>query len=58
VRALILYAIGAGSLAYGFYEFWRAGVVDQNAFGIGAVCLGAAAGLQVLQDLWRKLTRR
>ncbi|HZR25699.1 MAG TPA: hypothetical protein VFA59_19025 [Vicinamibacterales bacterium] len=58
MRAVILYAIGAGSLAFGFYEFWRDGVADQNAFGIGAVCLAAGAGLQVLQDLWRKITRR
>jgi hypothetical protein len=53
----MLYVIGAGLTAYGFYAFWRDATVNQNAFVLGAVCLVAAAGLQILRDLWRRLRR-
>ncbi|HZP48267.1 MAG TPA: hypothetical protein VFB07_07035 [Vicinamibacterales bacterium] len=58
MRAIVLYVIGFGALAFGFYEFWRDSTVDQNAFMIGATCVGAAAALQVVSDLWRRLKRR
>ena len=45
-------------MAYGFYEFWRDGTVDQNAFMIGATCVAAAAALQVVSDLWRRMRRK
>ena len=58
MRAVLLYAIGSGSLVYGFYEFWRDRTADQNAFVIGSTCVAVAAALQVFSDVWRKLTRR
>ncbi|HZT78518.1 MAG TPA: hypothetical protein VFA27_17850 [Vicinamibacterales bacterium] len=54
----MLYLIGFGALAYGFFEFWRDRTVDQNAFMIGATCVGVAAALQVVTDLWRRLTKK
>ncbi len=57
MRAVLLYIIGFGALAFGFYEFWRDGSVDQNAFMIGATCVGVAAALQVVTDLWRRLRK-
>ena len=58
MRTALLYVIGSGSLAYGFYEFWRDQTVDQNAFVIGSTCVAVAAALQVFTDVWRKLMRR
>ena len=58
MRAVLLYVIGFVSLVYGFYEFWREGAVDQNAFVIGGACVAVAAALQVVSDLWRRLTKR
>ena len=58
MRALILYLIGFGGLAFGFYEFWRDRIVDQNAFMIGGTCVAAAAALQVFTDVWRRLTKK
>lgn len=56
-RIVIIYTIGFVSLAYGFYEFWRDTLVDQNAFLIGGTCLGAAAMVQVVRDLWSRIRR-
>ena len=58
MRAIVLYVIGFGALAFGFFEFWRDRSVDQNAFVIGGTCVAVAAALQVATDLWRRLTRR
>jgi hypothetical protein len=58
MRAIILYVIGFGALVYGFYEFWLDRSVDQNAFMIGGTCVAVAAFLQVVSDLWRRVTRR
>jgi hypothetical protein len=57
VRVTVLYGIGAAALGYGFWEFWRGDTLDQNAFIIGGVCLTAAAALQVLGDIWRRLRK-
>ena len=57
MRAILLYLVGFGALGYGFFEFWRDRVVDQNAFMIGGTCIAVAAFLQVVADLWRRLTR-
>ncbi len=57
LRIAIVYAIGVGSLAFGFYEFWRAGTVNQHAFLIGGTCIGAAAAIQVMRDLWDRMRR-
>jgi hypothetical protein len=57
MRTALLYFIGFASVSFGFYEFWRDQLVDQNAFMIGGVCLATAAGIQVLRDLWRRLKR-
>lgn len=57
MRAAILYAIGVGTMGFGFYEFWRDGTVNQQLFVIGGTCLGAAAALQIVQDLWRRFGR-
>jgi hypothetical protein len=58
MREIILYVIGFAALAYGFYEFWLDRSVDQNAFMIGGTCVAVAAFLQVVSDLWRRVTRR
>ncbi len=57
MRAALLYLIGVGTTAYGFYQFWRDGTLNQQMFMIGGTCVGAAALLQVVQDLWRRLRR-
>ena len=57
MRTAFLYLIGVGAVGFGFYEFWRDHVVDQNAFMLGGLCLATAAGVQVAQDLWRRLRR-
>ena len=57
MRAVFLYLIGFGALGYGFFEFWRDRVVDQNAFMIGGTCVAVAALLQVVSDLWCRLRR-
>ena len=57
MRTAVLYVIGVSAVTFGFYEFWRQQLVDQNAFVIGGLCLATAAGLQVIADLWRKLKR-
>jgi len=57
VRPAILYVLGVALTGYGFYAFWRDGTVNQNALIFGAICLAAAAGLQILADLWRRLRR-
>ena len=56
-RIWILYAAGVGAIGFGFVEFWRENIADQNAFLIGGMCIAAAAALQVLGDIWRKLRR-
>jgi hypothetical protein len=57
MRSIVLYLIGFGSLGYGFYEFYLDRTVDQNAFMIGGTCVAVAAFLQVVSDLWQRLTR-
>jgi hypothetical protein len=58
VRLALVYLIGLVSLGVGFYQFWRRGLVDQNAFLIGTTCLVAAAVIQVVRGLWHQLKRR
>ena len=58
MRAILLYVIGFGALAFGFFEFWRDRMVDPNAFMIGGTCVAVAAALQVATDLWRRLTKK
>lgn len=53
----LLYIIGVAAIGFGFYQFWRDAVVNQEAFLVGGVCLASGAGLQVLRDLWRRLRR-
>lgn len=53
----LLYLVGGAAVAYGFVEFWLDGVADQNATLIGVICIGVAAGLQVLAETWRRLRR-
>jgi hypothetical protein len=57
MRIATLYAIGAAAVAFGFYAFWRNGIVSQNAFAIGGICIVSAAALQIVHDLWRRLRR-
>ncbi len=57
VRAIVLYIIGFGALAFGFFEFWRYRTVDQNAFMLGGTCVAVAAALQVVSDVWRRLRK-
>jgi hypothetical protein len=57
VRVWLLYVIGGAAVAYGFVEFWLDDVADQNAFVFGGVCIAIAAGVQVLDEIWRKLRR-
>ena len=57
MRIWLLYAIGGAAVAFGFFEFWRDRVADQNAFLIGGICIAAAAALQVIGDIWRRLRR-
>ena len=58
MRAIFLYLIGFGALGYGFFEFWRDHVADQNAFVIGGTCVAVAAFIQVVADLWQRATRK
>lgn len=57
MRAALLYLVGAGTTGYGFYQFWHDGTLNQQMFMIGGTCIGAAALLQVAQDLWKRLRR-
>jgi hypothetical protein len=57
VRVWFLYAIGSAAVGFAFFEFWRDRIADQNAFLIGGLCIAAAAGMQVLGDIWRRLRR-
>ena len=56
-RIAIVYGIGFASLVFGFYEFWSEGTVNQHAFLIGGTAVGAAAAVQVIQDLWHRMRR-
>ena len=56
-RVTLVYLIGFGSLAYGFYEFWRDDRVNQHAFLIGGTCVATAAAIQVFRDLWHRVRR-
>jgi hypothetical protein len=55
--SVVLYAIGAGSVGLGFYEVWRDGTIDHQAFVVGGMCIVTAAGLQIVRDVWRRLRR-
>lgn len=57
VRIALVYAIGFGAVAFGFYRFWHDGTVDQQPFVIGGVCIFTAALIQVIRDIWHRLRR-
>ncbi len=57
MRAALLYLIGLGTTTYGFYQFWSDGTLNQQMFMIGGTCIGAAALLQVVADLWKRFRR-
>jgi hypothetical protein len=57
-RIALVYLMGIAALAYGFYQFWRDGTANAHAMMIGGTCLGTAALVQVVQDLWERLRRR
>jgi hypothetical protein len=49
--------MGIVATVYGFYQFWRDGTANAHALTIGGICLGTAALIQVVQDLWQRLRR-
>ena len=57
VRIALVYAIGFGAMAYGFYQFWNDSTVNPQAFVIGGTCVFTAATVQVVVDIWRRLRR-
>ncbi len=57
MRATTLYLLGVGITAFGFYQFWRDRTLDPQLFIIGGGCIAAAAAVQVIADLWRRMRR-
>ena len=55
VRIALVYAIGFGAVAFGFYQFWRDGTVSQHPFVIGGICILTAAAIDVILDIWHRV---
>lgn len=55
---LILYTAGAAAFAYGWYTYWRTGLVAPDPFVVAGICVVSAAAIQVVRDLWQRFLRR
>jgi hypothetical protein len=45
------------SFAYGWFVYWRSGVVAPDPFVLAAICVLSAAGVQAFRELWARVRR-
>ena len=57
IAPLILYLVGMAAFAYGWFVYWRSGLVAPDPFVLASICVVSGAGVQIFRDLWARLRR-